>query len=300
MRWKVLGTATALLLLLTGCAGTSRAPDPSASARSDASRQRLEGEAGRALDLLPTVWHVHDAAGAVPETDLLFSAGEVEVLEPKGYVLLGWVTQGDAMLTQVDGWAESLGTSRPPTVPWLTSATTFRRTSSGWVLLDVHGDHVADLRDDGPAPTSSTTTTTPRPITASDRERLADAVPGPGTRTVPIAAVSGRWSVPGLDPDHALLTVQPSGRWEVRGGCASGTGQDLEGGGLLRLLPHGLALLTAGAVGGVGCAEPAEKPPADAAALLRFAETRSLTVQDGRMTLYDKRGARIGRLTRIG
>lgn len=297
LRPGVLCAAALLVAMLAGCAGSPGSRPSTQEARPGAS-ERLEGTPGRAVDLLPTVWHVHGVTGAGRSTYLLFSAGEVQVLPKKGFVFLGWSTQGDRILTQVEGWAQSLGTKHHPAVPWLTRATNFRRVDTGWVLLDGHGRRLAELRDDGPAPTSRTTVTTPSPVTRFDRERVADAVAGPGARTPSIAAAAGRWTIAGLDPAHALLTMRSSGDWRITGGCESGTGQDLGGSGRFRLLPRGFLLITAGPVAGVGCVAPVGKPPADTAALTRFLEARSLTVQNDRMTLFDRRGKAIGRLTR--
>lgn len=292
-----LGTAALLVAALAGCAGRAGPAGPVPTPPEHVAARTM-GAPGRAVDLLPVVWHVHDAAGAERSSYLVFGADDVTLLTPRGFVEFGWSTQGAAMLARVQSWSGSLGTNRPPAEPWLTAAASFRRIESGWALLDADGRRVATLRNDGPPPSSSTTETTPEPVTAFARARVADAVPGPGTRTIRTGSILGRWTVAGLDPKHALLTLYASSRWRVEGGCASDTGQDLGGAGSFRLLRHGVVLLVAQPVAGVGCATPAVQPPADTAALARFAEARSISVEHDRMTLFDRHGKRIGRLTR--
>lgn len=256
------------------------------------------GSAGSAIDLVPVVWRVRDAAGEADRTWLRVDGLSLNVLRPKGEVFLPWRPDQNHLVAEVAGWSMSLGTKDPPAVAWLTDAVSFERSGAGWLLRDAKGRVTARLVRDGSPPPSKSSTVTPPSVDARMRAQLADAVPGPGVRSVDPATLVGRWVVPGFDPSVALV-FPADGRWQAVTSCESGTGPD-EGSGRFRLLSSGRLLVAAGPVAAVGCSEPKTPAPADTKAIT-FADRAGSVLLDGdELTLFDRAGTRLGTLHRAG
>ncbi len=274
--------------------GASESPSavPSASPEAPASDPAAESAA---LLLVPTIWRLRDAAGEAPDTWIRFDS-EIDLIRPKGDVELSWSTQGDALLTHVDGWSMTLGTT-PPAVPWLTETTRFSRAGDGWVLTDADGRRTARLVQDGVPPPSTHALHTLPEVDDFIRAQHVDAVPGSTVRAIDPAAVVGTWGLPGVADADGSVTLASDGTWRARTSCEV-LGNADGGGGAYRLLPTGFVLVTAGAIGGTGCIEPQHVPPADATAVLDFFKAASVAVDGSRMTVYDRAGRRLGTLER--
>lgn len=155
----------------------------------------------QAAALLPVVWHVHDAAGEGTGTWLRFDVHEIDVLRPKGYVLVSWTTRQNEMIAVVSTWYRGLH-GADTTVPWLTESTRFVRDGAGWHLLDAAGRITARLEDDGPRPPSKVILETPVEVTAAVRAELADTRLPTRAGIDAGASIVGTWAGSPPDASH--------------------------------------------------------------------------------------------------
>ena len=250
-----------------------------------------------AVALLPVVWHVHDAAGEGTKTWLRFDAHEIDVLRPKGYVVVAWSTRGNAMLAAVSYWYSGLR-GADTTVPWLTGSTRFVRDGAGLQLLDAAGRVTARLESDGPPPASKVILETPVTVTPAVRRALADVVLGTGAGVDSGASVVGTWAPPGIDPKRASITFTSTGTWSTIESCATGT--DAVGTtGHYELAQDGWLLAGGGGRITVGCYEPNATAVAHARAIADIAIAGSVRVDSTKLTVFDRSGTALGTLIRV-
>ena len=289
------GGVIAVALLVSGCSAVPAVmPHPSSRSSTGDVRSPPSGHA-QALLLVPVVWRVRAAAGESAHTWIRFDS-QIDLIRPKGDAYLSWSTQGDALLTHVEGWSMTLG-SKPPKVPWLTDSTRFTRVGDGWVLTDASGHETARLVRDGLPPASEQTTHTAPEVNRIIRQQHEDAIAGPAVRRVAPSAATGTWGLPGVASRDGSVTLARDGTWTATTSCrVLGTAEG--GGGAYRLLPSGLFLATEAAVAGTGCTAPEHAIPENATAVLQFWKTGSLAITGSQMIVYDRAGRRLGTLER--
>lgn len=249
----------------------------------------------QALRLIPHVWRVRNAAGESADTWMVLGTG-VDLIRPKGDVFLSWSTQGDAILTHVDGWSMSLG-STMPTVPWLTRTTRFTRDGDGWVLSDASGQQTARLVVDGAPPPSNQSLHEVPSVDRLIRSQHSDAVPGSQVKAIRPTQAVGTWGLSGIAASDGSVRLAADGTWRATTTCKV-LGTSDGGGGAYRALPSGMFLVTEGGIAGTGCTAPDHTPPSDAKAITNFYSAGSITVTGTLLTVFDRTGERLGTLTR--
>jgi len=263
----------AVALLLGGCAQTGG---------------KDVGNDSGAIGLV-NLWRVSGAVGEAPNTWLRLDASEFQLWRDCGMISGSWAASGTLFLGAVTSASGTCSTADAmPTIDWLDAASSYRRTTTGFALVNRDGHDVATLTVDGaPKPIDTVDVSYTKPPVVTDAVRQAFQPPKalPSRLTPATAAtLTGTW-VPatGAMPMNPHVTFAADGSWTGTDGCNGG-------GGRWAIDNDGRFLTTTGSSTLIGC---------DGAPIPAMVGATSRMAFDGAtLVLLDHDGHEQGRLAR--
>jgi len=180
---------------------------------------------------LVNLWRVSGAVGEAPNTWLRLDASEFQLWRDCGMISGSWAASGTLFLGAVTSASGTCSTADAmPTIDWLDAASSYRRTTTGFALVNRDGHDVATLTVDGaPKPIDTVDVSYTKPPVVTDAVRAVFRQPTdlpakltPATSTT----LLGTW-VPatGAMPTNPHVTFGSDGTWTGTDGCNDGGGR---------------------------------------------------------------------------